>query len=69
MKLRNFESAAMETRVDAVMYLVKSKYGSAARLSEAINVPVTSIYCALDRGFTDTGTELTDKIYRELDIE
>lgn len=59
----------METLEEAVRRLIKSEYGSVAKFSEAIDVPVTSIYSALDRGLANTRTELTDKIYRELNID
>lgn len=59
----------METLEEAVRRLIKSKYGSVSKFSEVIDVPVTSIYSALDRGLANTRTELTDKIYRELNID
>lgn len=59
----------METLEEAVRRLIKSTYGSVAKFSEVIDVPVTSIYSALDRGLANTRTELTDKIYRELNID
>lgn len=59
----------METLEEAVRRLIKSKHGSVAKFSEVIGVPVTSIYSALDRGLANTRTELTDKIYRELNID
>lgn len=59
----------MATLEEAVRRLIKSKYGSVTKFSEVIDVPVTSIYSALDRGLANTRTELTDKIYRELNID
>jgi repressor LexA len=59
----------METLEEAVRRLIKSSYGSVSKFSDVIGVPVTSIYSALDRGLANTRTELTDKIYRELNID
>lgn len=59
----------METLEMALKRLIKEKYGSVLKFSEVIDVPVTSIYSALDRGMANTRTELTDRIYRELNVD
>ncbi|OUN47348.1 hypothetical protein B5G20_05115 [Collinsella sp. An7] len=59
----------METLEEAVRRLIKSSYGSVSKFSDVIGIPATSIYSALDRGLANTRTELTDKIYRELNID
>lgn len=59
----------METLEDAIRRLIKEKYGSVAKFADAIDVPPTSVYSALERGLKNTRTELTDKIYRELNID
>lgn len=59
----------METLEEAIRRLIKDKYGSVAKFADVIDVAVTSIYSALDRGMANTRTELTDKIYRELNID
>lgn len=59
----------METLEEAIRRLIKNKYGSVSKFAESIDVPVSSIYSALDRGMANTRTELTDKIYRELNID
>lgn len=59
----------METLEEAIRRLIKDKYGSVSRFAESIDIPVTSIYSALDRGMANTRTELTDKIYRKLNID
>lgn len=59
----------METLEHAVKRLIKEKYSSVAKFSDAIDVPATSIYSAIDRGLANTRTELTDKIYRALNID
>ena len=59
----------METLEDAIKRLIKTNYGSVSKFAEKIGVPPTSIYSALERGMANTRTELTDKIYRELNID
>lgn len=59
----------MESLETAIRRLIKEKYGSIPKFAEVIDVPPTSIYGALDRGMGNTRTELTDKIYRELNID
>lgn len=59
----------MDSLEQAVKRLIKEKYSSISRFSEVIDVPSTSIYSALDRGLANTRTELTDKIYRALNID
>lgn len=59
----------METLEQAIKRLIKENYGSVARFAEKIDMPPTSIYSALDRGMKNTRTELTDKIYRALNID
>lgn len=59
----------METLEEAVKRLIKDKYGSIPNFAEIIDMPVTSVYNALNRGLKNTRTELTDKIYRELNID
>lgn len=59
----------METLEDAIRRLIKEKYGSIPRFAEVIDMPVTSVYNALSRGMKNTRTELTDKIYRALNID
>lgn len=59
----------METLEDAIRRLIKEKYGSIPKFAEIIDTPVTSIYNALGRGMKNTRTELTDKIYRALNID
>lgn len=59
----------METLEEAIRRLIKDKYGSVSKFAETIDMPVTSIYSALDRGMANTRTELTDRIYRELNID
>lgn len=59
----------METLEDAIRRLIKQEFGSVSKFADIIDVPVTSIYSALDRGMANTRTELTDKIYRKLNID
>lgn len=59
----------METLEEAVKRLIKEKYGSIPHFAEKIDMPVTSVYNALSRGLKNTRTELTDRIYRELNID
>ena len=59
----------METLEEAIKRLIKEKSGSVTTFSKEIGVPATSIYSALERGMANTRTELTDKIYRALNID
>ena len=59
----------METLEDAIRRLIKEGYGSVSAFASKIDVPASSVYSALDRGMKNTRTELTDKIYRELNID
>lgn len=59
----------METLEDAIRRLIKKNYGSIPKFAAVIDVPENSIYSALSRGMGNTRTELTDKIYRELNID
>ena len=54
---------------EAVKRLIKEEYGSVPKFADVVQLPATSIYSALDRGLGNTRTELTDKIYRELNID
>lgn len=58
-----------ETLEDALRRLIEQKYGDVKRFAESINTPATSIYSALNRGVSNTRTELTNKIYRALNID
>ncbi len=40
-----------------------------SNFAESLDIPPTSIYNALNRGLANTRTELTDKIYRKLNID
>lgn len=59
----------MESLEEAIGRLIKEKYGSVPKFAKAIDVAASSVYSALDRGMANTRTELTDKIYRELNID
>lgn len=59
----------METLEDAIRRLIKKNYGSIPKFAAVIDIPENSIYSALSRGMGNTRTELTDKIYRELNID
>ncbi len=59
----------MESLEDALKRLIKEKYDSIPKFADEIGVPHTSIYSALDRGMKNTRTELTDKIYRALNVD
>ncbi len=59
----------MDSLETAIRRLIKEKYGSIPKFADVIDVPPTSIYGALDRGMGNTRTELSDKIYRELNID
>lgn len=59
----------MESLEDAIRRLIKKNYGGIPTFARQIDEPATSIYGALTRGMANTRTELTDKIYRELNID
>ena len=59
----------METLEEALRRLIKDEYGSIPAFAEVVDIPANSIYNALNRGLKNTRTELTDKIYRELNID
>ena len=59
----------METLEEALRRLIKDKYGSIPAFAEKVDIPANSVYNALNRGLKNTRTELTDKIYRELNID
>ena len=59
----------METLEEAVRRLIKEKYESIPKFAKVIDTAPTTIYNALERGLANTRTELTDKIYRELNID
>lgn len=59
----------METIEEAIRRLIKDEYGSVPKFAKAINLPASSIYSSLDRGIANTRTELSDRIYRALNID
>ena len=59
----------MESIEDAIKRLIKEKYGSIPKYAKAIGLPASSIYSSLERGIANTRTELSDKIYRSLNID
>lgn len=59
----------METLEEALRRLIKEKYGSIPAFAQVVDIPTNSVYNALNRGLRNTRTELTDKIYRELNID
>lgn len=59
----------MESLEDAIRRLIKENYGGVPKFAELIDVPANSVYSALSRGMANTRTELTDKIYRKLNID
>lgn len=59
----------MESIEDAIKRLIKEKYGSIPKFAKAIGLPASSIYSSLERGIANTRTELSDKIYRSLNID
>lgn len=59
----------MESLENAIRRLIKEGYGGVPAFAQAIGVPPTSVYGALTRGMANTRTELTDKIYRKLNID
>lgn len=58
--------AALE---DELRSLIIERYKSVPKFADAIDEPPTSIYGALSRGMDNTRTELTNKIYRGLNID
>lgn len=54
---------------EEIRRLIKEEYESIPKFSALIGVPQTSVYSALERGMANTRTELTDKIYRKLNID
>lgn len=54
---------------DAIKRLIKDEYGNVKKFAQTLDVPATSVYSALERGMANTRTELTDKIYRALNID
>lgn len=59
----------MSSLENALKQLIKENYGGVPKFAEQIGVPPTSVYSALERGMRNTRTELTDKIYRELNVD
>lgn len=59
----------MESLEEAIRRLIKENYGGVPAFAKKIEEAPTSIYGALNRGMANTRTELTDKIYRELNID
>lgn len=59
----------MESIEDAIKRLIKEKYGSIPKFAKAIGLPASSIYSSLERGIANTRTELSDTIYRSLNID
>lgn len=59
----------METIEDAIKRLIKERYGSIPKFAKEIDLPPSSIYSCLERGIANTRTELSDKIYRALNID
>ena len=59
----------MESIEDAIKRLIKEKYGSIPKFAKAIGLPASSIYSSLERGIANTRTELSDKVYRSLNID
>ena len=59
----------MERIEDAIKRLIKEKYGSIPKFAKEIGLPASSIYSSLERGIANTRTELSDKIYRALNID
>lgn len=53
----------------AIRGLIKEKYGSVPKFAKELGLPASSIYSSLDRGIANTRTELSDKIYRALNID
>lgn len=59
----------MESLEEAIRRLIKENYGGVPSFAKQIDEAPTSIYGALSRGMANTRTELTDKIYRALNID
>lgn len=59
----------MQTLEDAIRELIQANFGGIPHFASVIGAPASSVYSALDRGMANTRTELTDKIYRELNID
>lgn len=59
----------MKTLEDSLRTLIEANYGSVSAFAKRIDSPVNSVYNALSRGMANTRTELTDKIYRELNVD
>lgn len=54
---------------DALKSLIKNEYGSVNAFAKKAGIPSNSVYNALNRGMANTRTELTDKIYRLLNVD
>ena len=54
---------------DSVRKLIDSKYNSVNAFANKFEIPANSVYNALNRGFVNTRTELTDSIFRALDVD
>ena len=63
------KGSTMGALEDAIKRLIKDEYGNVKKFAQALDVPATSVYSALERGMANTRTELTDKIYRALNID
>lgn len=59
----------MSVLEDQLRDQIINQYESVPKFAKAIGEPPTSIYGALSRGMKNTRTELTDKIYRGLNID
>ncbi len=59
----------MDTIEDAIRRLIKEKYGSITKFAKEVSLPPTSVYSCLDRGIANTRTELSDTIYRALNVD
>ena len=59
----------MEKLEDALRSLIEDEYGSVNAFAKKVGIPSNSVYNALNRGMANTRTELTDKIYRSLNID
>lgn len=54
---------------DALRVVIREKFGSVNAFADKIGIPANSVYNALNRGMANTRTELTDTIYRALNID
>lgn len=54
---------------DELRELIKTRFDGVPKFAEKIGEPPTSVYGALSRGMKNTRTELTDKIYRGLNVD